>query len=150
MPSLSMKSSIMKKVILLVLYIAVAGCSKTIDAPLEDAVKAHTFIDGNNRRVHDLNIKDPEYVEFQKWLNNNKEGWKSSYGSFLPNILINSKGYGYNIINGLVILNIVSDKESSHQYVKSYRSSELRQVLLLGKMHNKTLNKIGAKDVPPG
>ncbi len=142
-----MKLSIMKKVVLLVLYIAIAGCSKTIDAPLEDAVKAHTFIDGNKRQVHDLNINDPEYVEFQKWLNNNKEGWKSSNGSFLPNVLINSKGYGYNIINGLVILN---NKDSSHQYVKSYRSSELRQVLLLGKIHNKTLNKIGAKDAPPG
>ena len=142
-----MKLSIMKKVVLLVLYIAIAGCSKTIDAPLEDAVKAHTFIDGNNRQVHDLNINDPEYVEFQKWLNNNKKGWKSSNGSFLPNVLINSKGYGYNIINGLVILN---NKDSSHQYVKSYRSSELRQVLLLGKIHNKTLNKIGAKDAPPG
>ena len=139
----------MKIIIPLILYISIAGCSETIDSPLADIVKVHTFIDGQNRQVHDLDINDAEYVEFQGWLNNNKEGWKSSYGSFLPNMLIYSNGYGYNIINGLVILNIVHNKDSSRQYIKSYKPVDLRKILLLGKTHKKSLNLIGTKEVPP-
>ena len=109
--------------ILVVTAALLAGCTSdpNLSAVTQQPLKVTTFSGG--REVSDRLIpsSSPEHEKLTSWLMTHQKGWKRSYASYAPSVLVSGTNFSMNIRPASVILNV-----GGHQYERVAQASDFK------------------------
>ncbi len=120
----------MVRIIVLLLAVGLAGCSQTLDVPLEAEV--NVFLSGDSNKPIRLTRQDTAYVELNEWLRDNRSEWYATSGRYPGGVYIKSGTHGIQVTERHVVIYSTAGSEAKAMYIQDINKDELPNIRSLG------------------
>lgn len=113
----------MKRIIILILVMVTASCSKSLDIQLEPEVSL--FLNKDMKQPIRLTQKDEVYVVLNQWLSENNSDWYVTSGRYSGGVYVKSGNHGIQVTATHVIIYSTTSYEPKAIYIQSIKQDEL-------------------------
>lgn len=120
----------MNRVIILLLVIFIASCSKSLDIQLEPEVSI--FFNNNTEQRIRLTQKDEAYVILNEWLHENRSGWHITSGRYAGGVYVKSGNYGIQVTDRQVVIYSITSNGPKAIYIQGIKKDELKKIRNFG------------------
>lgn len=117
----------MNRIIILLLALALFGCSKSLDIQLEPQVQM--FVSDKSQKTLNFTEQDQAYQLLNKWLAEHKTNWFATSGRYPGGVYIKSGVHGIQVTKTKVIIYSTEGNEPKALYAQELKSGELTSLL---------------------
>jgi hypothetical protein len=127
-------SNQMGRIVVLLLVVVLAGCSKSLDIQLEPEVSL--FLNNDAQQRIRLTQKDEAYMILDEWLRENKSDWYVTSGRYPGGVYIKSGKHGIQVTQAHVVIYSTTSNEPRAMYIQGIKKGELSRIRDYGKMNS--------------
>lgn len=84
---------------------------------LTNGITVQRFNGGHKINEYNIASNAPVLVQLSEWITNNTTGWKRSYTSYVPEVVIRGSSFSLNFLSGKVVLNAWDETVPNGQFV---------------------------------
>jgi hypothetical protein len=114
------------RIIIILLVVVLAGCSKSFDIQLEPEVSL--FLNNDTEQRIRLTQKDEVYVELNEWLHENRSDWYVTSGRYPGGMYVKSGKYGIQVTDKHVVIYSTTGNEPKAIYIQVIQKGELSSI----------------------
>lgn len=113
----------MTRIFMILLVLVLAGCTESLDIPLDPEVIV-LFSDDSEKKIA-ISQKDAAYIELNQWLSEHRSGWYTTSGRYAGGVFVRSSHYGIQVTETHVVLYSTAYKDSRAMYIQDIEKGEL-------------------------